>query len=139
MLRQKGVFDRPEKGRLCTHQSHNHDQKRQAVPVISQSHPEHQQQFGYFQHAGDFVARIFVRQLPGHGRKKEKRQNEKARDQVGKNVRLRRHLHGYQRQQGIFEQVVIQGTQKLGNHQGQETFGFQQHKFFLSQISKTKA
>ena len=72
-------------------------------------------------------------------KKKEKRQNEKARDQVGKNVRLRRHLHGYQRQQGIFEQVVIQGTQKLGNHQGQETFGFQQHKFFLSQISKTKA
>ena len=64
---------------------------------------------------------------------------EEARDQVGKNVRLRRHLHGYQRQQGIFEQVVIQGTQKLGNHQGQETFGFQQHKFFLSQISKTKA
>ena len=139
VLRQKGVFDRPEKGRLCTHQSHNHDQKRQAVPVISQSHPEHQQQFGYFQHAGDFVARIFVRQLPGHGRKKEKRQNEKARDQVRKNVRLRRHLHGHQRQQGIFEQVVIQGTQKLGNHQGQETFGFQQHKFFLSQISKTKA
>ena len=53
------------------------------------------------------------------------RQNKKPGNQVGQNIRLCGHFDRHQSQQSIFEQIVIEGAQKLGNQQREKTPGFQ--------------
>ena len=84
----------------------------------------HDRHFKHFDQACKPGLVVLVGQLSGRGREQEERQNENARRQVHQQRRLQAGplgcLERQQHDQGILEQVVVEGPQKLGDEERAE-------------------
>src|SRR5690606_8088956 len=92
---------------------------------------QHNQDLGQLDPANQPGFLEFIGQLPGHGRKQEKRQDEQAGGQVHQQVTVEfsRLLGGHesdiQQQAGLVE-VVVEGTERLGEEKGAKPAGAKQ-------------
>ncbi len=78
MLRQDGVFDRPEQCRLQPQQEQRRQQHGEAMQIEAERRYADDHDFQQFDEARQPGLIVFVGQLPGGGGKKEERQNEQA-------------------------------------------------------------
>ena len=124
VLRQDRVLDRPEQGRMAAEQEQRPQQHRQAVEHEAGQRDQHDRHFQHLHEAGQACLVVFVGELSGGGREQEEGQDEDARGQVGQDGRVQAgpagRLEGEQYDQGVLEQVVVEGAEKLGAEEGQE-------------------
>jgi hypothetical protein len=127
LLRQVGVFDRPEQGGMDAHADHGRDQQPQVMrhPAIGgDAHDGDFQQLHEARHPALFQ---LVGQLAGGGREQEERQDEQTRNEVVEQARIhlgpRQGVIGEDGQQRGLEHVVVERAEELGPEEGRSAVG----------------
>ena len=132
MLGQNRVFDWAEERRMQTQQKQAAHQQIQAVPPESDARHEHDADFQQLHPACQHRLVVLVGQLPGRRRKQEKRQDENAggqvREKFGRQGRPLGRLKRQQDNQGILEQVVVEGPEELGGEKRAKATSVEQGK-----------
>ncbi len=129
MLRQDGIFDRPEKCRVDAHREQGGEQQPDDVEIEANRTDHHDQYFGGFHDSDDLRLVQRIGKLAGECGQQEKRQDEQA---AGDGAE-RRFLLGvaidavdYQHDHRRAEQIVIERAEELGRKDRQEATGTQQ-------------
>ena len=136
MLRQDGVFDRAEEGRMDAEEQHRAEHQRDAErrqagagdhqPGGAQ---EHDADLGGLDDADDPRLVVAVRQLPGERGEQEEGQNRDAgrqRVEIRLHVRIVEDRIGREQHHRRLEQIVVEGAEELGGEEGQEAALLQQ-------------
>ena len=132
MLRQDGVFDRPEQGRMQPEQEQRRQQRRQTGEEKAGSGNPHDEHFQHFHQTGQHCFVVLVRQLSGGGGKQEEGQDENSRRQIGEQFRRQRRplcsVKSEQHDQRVLEHVVVEGAEKLRGEKRGEPFVLEKGK-----------
>src|SRR5690606_5854183 len=136
VLGKNGVLGGPEEGGLRAHgkqQQHHQPDGTGQEGCSAQYHNQNLRQLDPANQPG-FLE--LIGQLPGHGRKQEKGQDEQAGGQVYQQVTVEfsRLLGGHegdiQQQAGLVE-VVVKSTERLGEEEGAKPAGAKQAKLAM--------
>ena len=136
VLRQDGIFDRPEEGRVDAHRGQCGEQQRDVVEDQPGRAEQHDPDFGAFDDAHDRGLVIGVGELAG-----ERGQEEKWRDEQAAGDRAEgRFLLGiainavdHQHDHGGAEQIVVEGAEELRDEQRHEAARAEQVSDVLEQ------
>ena len=123
MLRQDGVFDRPEEGRVHAHGEDRREHQELACEHDSGAAEDHDANFRELDDPDDARLVMIVGKLSGQGRKQEEGQNEQAlRDRAEEELlpRVLKQLVGDEQHHRLLEQAVVERAQELGREQRQE-------------------
>ena len=132
VLRQIGVFDGAEQGRVHAHADHRRHQQPQGVAEPADTGDDHDGDFQPFDGARQVGLFVFVGDLAGSGGKHHVRKNEQGRDDDVEGGRGDRRpaegVEGEHHQQRRLEQVVVERAEKLGPEKRRETALAEQRK-----------
>jgi hypothetical protein len=129
MLRQDRIFDRSEEAGMDAHCEQGGEQQRDVVQDEPHRAEQHDRDFGRLDEPDDARLVHRVRQLPGQCGEDEKGQDEEpARDRVERRLLGLVIVDGVGRQDHHrrLVEIVVEGAQKLGDKQGQETAAAEQ-------------
>jgi len=123
-LRQVGVLDRAEHGRLASHEKQNEQQQGVALGNEGGCRQDHQYDFQCLDATDQHRLFVLVCQLPGGRRKQEKGQNKQA----GRHVRQLCMVHASnqdalkrdQDHEAVAENIVVEGAEELGREEWRE-------------------
>jgi hypothetical protein len=127
LLRQVGVFDRPEQGGMDAHADHGGDQQPQVMghPAIGgDAHDGDFQQLHEARHPALFQ---LVGQLAGGGREQEERQDEQTRNEVVEQARIhvrpRQGVIGEDGQQRVLNTLSLRAPRNWVQKKGEAPLG----------------
>ena len=123
-LGQDRVLHRPEKRGLYAGEKQQKEQHLVPAKPETDRGNAHDHHLGEFDPADNRGFLVPVRHLAGDGGEQEKRQDKQHRGEIDHHIRRQAKQApgavGHQQQQGILEQVVVEGTGKLGDKEWQE-------------------
>ena len=124
LIRKNAVLDGTEEGGLDSHQKQHSHQCGDTAEIKSHGTHRHDDDFGELDVANEPCLVELVRELAGRRRKEKERQNEYARGHRDHYLRIHpcrgREPPGDEHHHGVFEYVVVEGAQELGQKQRQK-------------------
>ena len=121
VLRQHAELERAEQRRVDAHQQDGAHQYHAVMQPEAQCGYQHDGDFHLLDHPCDGGLVVLFAQLAGGGGKQEKRQDEQRGGQLDHQLGGQpQHLHAVkvdQHHHGVFQQVVVESTKKLGDEQ----------------------
>ncbi|MNP05616.1 hypothetical protein D3C76_975710 [compost metagenome] len=127
-LRQDRVLHRPEQRRMGAHGEQRQQHQRQVIEHEADGADRHDGDFPKLDQADQRVLGELFPELPGQGREQEKRQDKQQRTQVDPDraVTFDGQLVQNGEDQRLFEHVVVERPEGLGDEERQEAPGAQQ-------------
>ncbi|MNC08207.1 hypothetical protein D3C75_557870 [compost metagenome] len=123
-LRQDRVLHRAEQRRVSPHAEQRHQHQRQVVGDEAERAYRHDRDLGQLDGPDQRILGELLAKLPAQRRKQEERQDEQQGAQVDPDRTVtvaQAELEQDRQDQRLLEQVVVEGTQRLGDEKRQET------------------